>query len=366
MRLLFFAGGSFVYGQEIVLLDLMARLKQEGHDVLAVVSGWNDGDYPGRLAAAGIPFVTLKLGRLYMSNLRWTMDGLRHMPRAAFQLLRLVATFAPDAIIHGDESLFQVAGRIVRSRKHYFYAHNLPNRRWYRPDGSSFVQRRIERFIACSEFARRAFVDAGVKSGRTRSVHNSVDLSVAVPPPAPEQTAPIALGIIGQLLPRKRHKLLFDALGELPPSMQAKVKVAVFGNADTPYGHDLKRHLVDTRLATNVEWRGFEKDRAVIYGAIDVAVCPFVNEPFGLVAAEAGAFGRPVIAAASGGLAEIVVHERTGLLVPPDDPRSLAAAIDRIVCDGKVRLSMGAEARKHIEDVFSIERQAADFIAALR
>jgi glycosyltransferase involved in cell wall biosynthesis len=364
MRLLFFAGGSYVYGHEIVLLDLMGELKHQGHDVLAVVSGWNDGDFPARLARANIAFVELKLGRLYLRNPRWTMDTLRHLPSSAVRLLRAARKFAPDAVVHSDEAHFQVVGRILRTYRHYFYAHNLPNRRWYRDDGTGFLQSRMERFVTCSEFLRGVYVDAGIDRSRTRAVLNGVsELLATAPQPPPQRPASISIGIIGQLVPRKRHAVLFDAVDRLDPSTRANLRVLVFGNADTAYGHDLKSRFADARWT--IEWRGFEPDRNAIYGAIDVVACPFIGEPFGLVAAEAGAFGRPVIAAQSGALPEIVVHGRTGLLVPPDDPQALAAAITRIVSDGTLRSTMGVEARRRVEDFFSIERQASEFVAAL-
>lgn len=365
MRLLFFAGGSYVYGHELVLLDLMVELKRQGHEVFVVISGWNDGDYPDRLARAGIPFAALKLGRLYLRRLAWTMVTLRHLPVSGLSLLRLAKTFAPDAVVHGDESHFQVVGRILRAYKHYFYAHNLPSPRWYRPDGSSFLQKRVDRFIACSDFVRTTFVDAGVETQRTRSVLNGIGrLSTIVPPPARERPAWITFGIIGQLVPRKKHAVLFEAIDRLAPSIRAITRVSVFGNADTAFGQDLKRRF-GVASGAIVEWRGFEPDRNAIYGSLDVVVCPFVNEPFGLVAAEAGAFGRPVIAARSGALPEIVVEGLTGLLVPPDDPQALAEAITLIALDERLRLTMGIEARKHVESCFSIDRQGRQFLAAL-
>src|SRR5665213_1941598 len=64
MRFLFFAGGSYIGGMEIVTLTLMKELRAQGHECFAIVSGWNDGRYPAKLAEAEIPHVSLKLGRL--------------------------------------------------------------------------------------------------------------------------------------------------------------------------------------------------------------------------------------------------------------------------------------------------------------
>jgi glycosyltransferase involved in cell wall biosynthesis len=69
-------------------------------------------------------------------------------------------------------------------------------------------------------------------------------------------------------------------------------------------------------------------------------------EPFGLVAVEAMQAGRPVIASAAGGLADIVVDGETGLLTPPGDPAALAAALRRLLADKALREAMGEAGRR--------------------
>ena len=68
-------------------------------------------------------------------------------------------------------------------------------------------------------------------------------------------------------------------------------------------------------------------------------------EPFGLVAVEAMQSGRPVIASAAGGLADIVVDGETGLLTPPGDSAALAAALHRLLADEGLRQAMGRAGR---------------------
>jgi glycosyltransferase involved in cell wall biosynthesis len=72
-------------------------------------------------------------------------------------------------------------------------------------------------------------------------------------------------------------------------------------------------------------------------------------EPFGRVAVEAGAMGKAVIASKTGGLAELVQHEATGLLVPPGDVRALAAAMSRLVADPAFASTLGKASRKRAE-----------------
>jgi len=69
------------------------------------------------------------------------------------------------------------------------------------------------------------------------------------------------------------------------------------------------------------------------------------------------AAARPVVASRVGGLPELVEHEVTGLLVPPEDPAALAAALRRLLGDAATRARMGAAARSRAAD-FSIPRLA--------
>ena len=89
------------------------------------------------------------------------------------------------------------------------------------------------------------------------------------------------------------------------------------------------------------------------YERAAVVVCPSRREGYGVVAREAMAHGRPVVASAVGGLLDAVEHERTGLLVPPGDAAALRAAIERLLADARLRARLGAAAREHAGERFS-------------
>jgi glycosyltransferase involved in cell wall biosynthesis len=69
-------------------------------------------------------------------------------------------------------------------------------------------------------------------------------------------------------------------------------------------------------------------------------------EPFGLVALEAAAAGKPIVATATGGLRDIVLDGETGMLVPPEDREALAAALQRLISDTGLRERLGAAAKQ--------------------
>ena len=88
-------------------------------------------------------------------------------------------------------------------------------------------------------------------------------------------------------------------------------------------------------------------------------------EPFGNVAVEGSASGRPVIAAAVGGLPEIVEDGVTGSLVPPDDAAQLALAIHRMLQAPQLAADLGARGASRVRRRFSMERFAHDMVGVV-
>jgi glycosyltransferase involved in cell wall biosynthesis len=90
-----------------------------------------------------------------------------------------------------------------------------------------------------------------------------------------------------------------------------------------------------------------------LYEQAAVVACPSHREGFGVVCAEAMAYGRPVVAGAVGGLLDLVVDGETGLLVPPRDVDALRAALGRLLGDSELRRRLGAAARERIQQRFA-------------
>jgi glycosyltransferase involved in cell wall biosynthesis len=101
--------------------------------------------------------------------------------------------------------------------------------------------------------------------------------------------------------------------------------------------------------------RGFVPHHALgpLYERAAVVACPSHREGFGVVCAEAMAYGRPVVASAVGGLLDLVVDGETGVLVPPRDVGALRSALQRLLADRALRRRLGEAARERIRRNFS-------------
>jgi glycosyltransferase involved in cell wall biosynthesis len=100
------------------------------------------------------------------------------------------------------------------------------------------------------------------------------------------------------------------------------------------------------------------------YARAAVVACPSHREGFGVVCAEAMAHGRPVVAGDVGGLRDLVVHEETGLLVPPGDVPALREALRRLLADEKLRRRFGEAGRARIAERFTWARFADETLGA--
>ena len=137
---------------------------------------------------------------------------------------------------------------------------------------------------------------AGCRSGRCATdCRKSEPLSRT---PFPKLRA----GIVGQLLERKRHSVLIDAIGLLAPNLRKRFEVRIYGPDTSAYADQVKKRISRAELVDHFRWMGFVSSQAEIYRNIDVLVAPAVEEPYGMTVLEAGSYGLPVVATRSGGI----------------------------------------------------------------
>ena len=134
------------------------------------------------------------------------------------------------------------------------------------------------------------------------------------------------------------------------------VKLRIVGNGpDKPYLIKLTEAL---QLKDKVIFEGLvpHMEMPKYYQRCDVFCFPTLGEPFGKAIIEAMACAKPVIASSIGGPAEIIQNEKTGLLVPPAQPKILATKILELLDDEKKIKKMGTNARKTVIEKYSWEK----------
>jgi glycosyltransferase involved in cell wall biosynthesis len=141
---------------------------------------------------------------------------------------------------------------------------------------------------------------------------------------------------IGRLSPLKGVDTAVSAVAHLP----SPTRLDVVGDGAPEYRFELRARAAALGVAGRVAFAPARPPAAVSgsYAAADAVLFPVRwAEPWGLVPLEAMAVGRPVVATGMGGSAEYLRHEHNALLVAPDDPPALAAAVARLAADPELR-----------------------------
>ena len=170
---------------------------------------------------------------------------------------------------------------------------------------------------------------------------------------------------VGRLVGEKGAPLIVSAA----PTVLAVVPSAKFVIAGTgPLADELRGRVRAMGLASKFYFTGFVPDdvRDALYRVSDVAVFPSLYEPFGIVALEAMAARTPVVVASSGGLAEVVEHDVTGVTVYPNDAASLAWGIVHTLDHPDWTAARVLEAYARVKAVYNWERIAGETAALYR
>lgn len=179
---------------------------------------------------------------------------------------------------------------------------------------------------------------------------------------------PPQLLFVGFLRPEKGVEVLIEAFDLL--RQRRALKLTLAGGADRQSGATdlLKRRLAASPYRDDIALTGpvkFGEQLFDLYRSHDLFVLPSLSEGTPRTLVEARALGCPVVASRVGGIPTSVADGRDGLLVPPRDPRALAASIERVLDDAALRQSLIDEGLRRTA-AFSVEGFAEQLVAELR
>jgi glycosyltransferase involved in cell wall biosynthesis len=240
------------------------------------------------------------------------------------------------------------------------------------------MQKRVQRY-AC-QFADCVLVNAtavkdwlmaeGYDSSKIVVIRNGVDLA-GFDSPADADRIRCELGlerqtplvaVVSRLTRLKGLENLLEAAAMLKPQYP-DVRFLVVGETspmEVPYLDELKQLAVRLGVGDRVIFTGRRSDVPALLSSVNVSVMPSLNEALSNVLLESMAAGAPTVATRVGGTPEALVDEQTGLLVPPGDSQSLAAAISRLLNDRGLASRLGGAARRFVHDHLSVERMVSE------
>lgn len=168
----------------------------------------------------------------------------------------------------------------------------------------------------------------------------------------------LVITMVGRINPGK-GQLFFLEIAEILVNRFPQLHFLLVGDPFPGYEgieQEIIQKIEKTQLQKSVSYLGFRKDIPEILAATDIFVLPSIlPDSFPTVILEAMASGKPVVATRSGGASEMVIHEKTGLLVSVGDVKKGAEALDKLIKNVALRIEMGNAARNRVLHEYSLE-----------
>jgi len=319
---------------------LARRLKEAGHDVLAVCP---HGEFA--------PRTIVRIARRIVGG-RYEIV---HAHTAHAHTLGLFACLLAAPWMARPP-------RLVISRRVDFSLHKTP----FRLNALKY-RFGVAQYLAVSSRVREVLLGDGIPPDKISLVRSAVDLRRFDQPPAPGLRSELGLRPsdrlvvnVGALVDHKAHWHLVQAMRYVVEEVPEAVGVVV---GEGPTRPRLERRIADLGLEGRFLLVGFRHDPLRFLQECEVFAMCSDMEGLGAAMLEALAMRRPVVATRAGGLGDIIHHGKTGLLVPAGDTRALAAAICRLLRDRALARRLAEQGRALVEQEFTTDRMVNETLA---
>jgi glycosyltransferase involved in cell wall biosynthesis len=341
-------------GLERVVCDLSLEQVRRGHDV-TVYCLHAPGTLAADLAAEGVPVVCghkragpdLEVVRELKRLMRNRGVGLIHshsmMPNYYACAARLLAGLSITVV----NTRHDMGSTRHADRRERLYRLSVPLTRLA---------------VMVSQGVLRQFVTNGtVPERKARLVLNGIATECAQRANAAQRAAArrllgvdeqdFLIGCVGRLVELKNHAAAIRATARMA-AQSDRPQLVLIGSG--PLQQQLESLARQLGISERVRLLGERSDARDLLPGLDAFVMPSLTEGHSIALLEAAAAGLPIIATNVGGNPEIVSHERTGLLVPADDERSICSALQRLDADRVFAGKLGAKARAWVLEHVSV------------
>ena len=355
MKVLLWTEGFWPHigGVSVISAQYSVALQARGYECL-IVTSHHDLDLPDRESYCGIPVYRFPVSQaLVARDLKW-------IKVVGQQIAELKRVFQPDVIhLHecGPSNFFHLHTAAAWIAPTIVTIHSiLPQSA--RSSGLLVQMLNSADWIGAVSEAMLNDVRrlAPQITPRSSLIYDALEIPDLQPTPlATEAFDAPRLLCAGRVVYDKGFDVALDAFAIVIKRFpRARLIIAGDGDARTA----LQKQAAELGLSDAVEFTGWVlPDR--IPGLVNTATLVIMpsrwREPFGLVALQAGQMARPIVATRAGGLPEIVVHQKTGLLVANEDRTALADAITFILEHPETARQMGQAGRRRAQDLFAMD-----------
>ncbi|HLK55773.1 MAG TPA: glycosyltransferase family 4 protein [Chthonomonadaceae bacterium] len=348
MNILQLVSSSRTSGAEKHVLVLSERLRQRGHQVVAVCPprDW----LPEQLRAAGIP--TLELDMRGLSACAVPMNLTRFLREHRIDLIHAHLTRATYfGLLAGRLARLPLVSSIHCRTHDVAYRYLFP--------------RHNSRIVAVSDFLKNGLLRKGVPESRIRTIYNGTEFLEETAAKSAEGDAEVLpvraelslppdaelVGLIARVEEFKGHLVLARAVQRIVEARPRAYFVCV-----GPVVPQVQREIWEITGAAGVAERlrftGMRDDVRRLMSDMDVLTLPSRYEACSMSIIEGMAMGKPVVATRAGGNPELIAHDETGLLIERT-PEALADALIAVLADPERRQRMGEAARERAQTRFS-------------
>jgi glycosyltransferase involved in cell wall biosynthesis len=336
-------------GGERIVLRLAALLPKYGYR--ASILTFSVHPESAVLQSPPCPIYLLPLQRTYdFSALRAALELRRFLKH---QRIQIVQTFFESSDLWaGFVTKTMSDAKLIWSRRDMGILRESKHHVAYR-----IMSRLPDKVFAVSEEVRQHCVEVDrIKPSLVETIYNGIDVADwdAAPHPAKTPGAPV-IATVGNIRRVKGHDVFIKAAASVVAQFP-DVSFNIAGDVlESGYFAELRTLIGDLNLSDHFHFVGGVDNLQEYLSTADIFVLPSRSEGFSNAIVEAMAASLPVVATNVGGNAEAVTDGVSGLIVPPEDPAALAAAINRLLSDPSKAQEMGAAGKKLASDKFTTD-----------
>ncbi len=215
----------------------------------------------------------------------------------------------------------------------------------------------IDRVLTVSESIRKTLINNGIKPHLIETVYEGIDtgwIDAQVPVLLPHCKNFLIVGTVAHLSHEKGHVDILKAVSLIRHRCPDTCYVFVGEGVMREQLEEQARHL---GVSDIVHFTGFRKDSEALMKNFDIFCLPSLSEGLSSAIMSAMACSLPVISTNVGGIPELVIHGKTGLLTEPSAPDQLADSLYRMLTSPEERIRFGSEGRKIVETRFTIRHK---------
>jgi glycosyltransferase involved in cell wall biosynthesis len=368
-RVLFIDHTARLGGGELALLSMVRHLDRNRFDPAVVL--FSDGPLRNKLELAGVPVMLLPLSAHVIDARKDGIGGATLMRlgsvwetlKFTWELRKLIRD-SGAAIVHTNSLKSDIIGGLAARLAGKPLIWHVRDR--IADDYLSAKVAAVFRFL-CAHLPHHVIGNSAatlktlgsLPPERTTVVYSGVEMAEVIESAqqTPAASEPV-IALIGRLAPWKGQHIFLDAAAQVLKTF-AGTKFQIIGSAlfgEDEYERQLREQVKTLGIAHAVEFCGFCGDVPHRIGRLTMLVhASTTAEPFGQVVVQGMAAGKPVVATAGGGVAEIVEQGQSGLLVPMSDAAAMAVAIESLLANPQRAAAIGAAGRQRVLEKFTIQ-----------